>query len=102
MPIDWSIIVGDINTGSLEIMTLMHLMDKDFDVFCFNPINGYMPQFLKLEILTVWPDVKWFFPKLKNGHILTVPLQDGNTPMCAFFVKELNKIPDQLDIRKLF
>lgn len=102
MPLDWSIVIGDINTGSLEIMPLVYLMDKDFDVFCFNPINGYMPQFLKLEIVTAWPDIKWFFPKLKSGHILTVPLQDGNSPMCAFFVKELNKIPDQLDIRKLF
>jgi hypothetical protein len=102
MPLDWSVIVGDIVTGALEIMPLVYLMDKDFEVFCFNPIKGYMPEFQKLEILTTWPDIKWFFPKLKNGHLLSVPLKDGDNPMCAFFVKELNKLPDQLDIRKLF
>ena len=77
-------------------------MDKDFDVFCFNPIKGYMPRFMKLEILNTWPDVKWYFPKLKNGHLLAVPLEEGENPLCAFFVKETSKIPDMIDIRKIF
>lgn len=102
MPLDWSIIIGDINTGDLEIMPLQWLMDKDFEIFCFNPIKGYMPKFLKLDILTTWPDIKWFFPKLKNGHLLAVPLEDGENPLCAFFVKDTNKVPDNIDIRKLF
>lgn len=102
MPLDWSIIIGDINTGDLETMQLHHCMDKDFEVFCFNPIKGFMPKFLKLDILTTWPDIKWFFPKLKNGHLLAVPLELGHNPMCAFFVKDSNKVPDNIDIRKLF
>ena len=102
MPLDWSVIIGDMNLGDLEIMPLVYLMDKDFDVFCFNPIRGYMPSFLKLEIINTWPDVKWYFPKLKNGHLLAVPLSDKDNSLCAFFVKETNKIPDHLDIRKMF
>lgn len=102
MPLDWSVIIGDINLGDLEIMPLVYLMDKDFDVFCFNPVKGYMPRFLKLEIINTWPDVKWYFPKLKNGHLLTVPLEDKEDPLCAFFVKEINKLPDIIDIRKIF
>ena len=102
MPMSWSVIIGDMNLGDLEIMPLIYLMDKDFDVFCFNPIKGYMPKFLKLEIINTWPDVKWYFPKLKNGHILAVPLEDGENPLCAFFVKEMTKLPDSLDIRKMF
>lgn len=102
MPLDWSVIVGDVHSGDLELMPLVYLMDKDFDVFCFNPINGYMPKYQKLEIVNTWPDVKWYFPKLKNGHLLAVPLEDSPAPICAFFAKEINKIPDVLDIRKLF
>lgn len=102
MPLDWSVIIGDMNLGDLELMPLVYLMDKDFDVFCFNPIKGYMPKFQKLEIINTWPDVKWYFPKLKNGHLLAIPLEDGENPLCAFFAKEINKIPDNLDIRKLF
>lgn len=102
MPLDWSVIIGDINLGDLEIMPLIYLMDKDFDVFCFNPVQGFMPKFLKLEIINTWSDVKWYFPKLKNGHLLAVPLEDKADPLCAFFVKEVNKLPDVIDIRKLF
>ena len=102
MPLDWSIIIGDVNLGDLEVMPLIYLMDKDFDVFCFNPVRGFMPKFLKIEIINTWPDVKWYFPKLKNGHLLAVPLEDKSDPLCAFFVKETNKLPDSIDIRKLF
>jgi hypothetical protein len=102
MPLDWSVIIGDIHLGDLEIMPLVYLMDKDFDVFCFNPINGYMPKFHKLEIVNTWPDIKWYFPKLKHGHLLAVPLNDSEKPMCAFFAKEIGKLPENLDIRKMF
>jgi hypothetical protein len=101
MPLEWSVVIGDMHLGDLEIMPLVYLMDKDFDVFCFNPVKGYMPKFLRLEILNTWPDVKWFFPKLKNGHLLSVPLEDGENPLCAFFIKDTNKIPESLDIRKI-
>jgi hypothetical protein len=102
MPLDWSLIIGDINLGDLEIMPLVYLMDRDFDAFCFNPIKGYMPKFLKIEVVNTWPDVKWYFPKLKNGHLLAVPLEDKPDPLCVFFVREVNKLPDSIDIRKLF
>lgn len=101
MPLDWSVIIGDMNLGDLEIMPLVYLMDKDFDVFCLNPISGYMPKFQKLEIINTWPDIKWYFPKLKQGHLLAVPLSDEEKPLCCFFAKEINKLPDNLDIRKL-
>jgi hypothetical protein len=101
MPLDWSVIIGDKNSGEMEIMPLIYLNDKDFDVFCYNPINGFMPHFLKLEVLNLWPDVNWYFPKLKNGQILAVPLSDGPAPLCAYFLKDIGKIPESLDIRKL-
>jgi hypothetical protein len=102
MPLDWSVIIGDVNSGDLEIMPLIYLNDKDFDVYAFNQISVYMPSFLKLEIVNIWPDVKWYFPKLKNGNLLSVPLSSGDAPLCSFFVKDTNKLPEQIDIRKLF
>lgn len=102
MPLDWSVIIGDINSGDLEVMPIIYLNDKDFDVFVYNPISGYMPKYLKFETVNIWPDVKWYFPKLKNGHLLAVPLSDGPKPLCAYFIKDLGKIPESLDIRKIF
>ena len=101
MPLDWSVIVGDKSTGDLELMRLIDLNDKDFDVFAINPISGYMPEFHNIEIVNVFADVKWHFPRLKAGHILAMPLNMGTKPLCAFFVKEMIKNLDNLDIRHL-
>jgi hypothetical protein len=46
--------------------------------------------------------MKWYFPKLKYGHILSVPLTDTKNPNCIFIVKEINKIPEVLDITQLW
>lgn len=102
MPLDWSIIIADKHLGAMEIVELKHLNDRDFDAFVLNPINGYMPMFLEITIQNVFPDVTWNIPKLKRGHILAVPLHDGPEPPCAFFVKDTNKLPDGLDISKVF
>jgi hypothetical protein len=102
MPLDWSIIIADKHLGAMEIVELKHLNDRDFDAFVLNPINGYMPQFLEITIQNVFPDVTWNIPKLKRGHILAVPLSDTPGAPCAFFVKDTNKLPDGLDISKVF
>lgn len=125
VPLDWSIVIGEKHFGDIEIIGLMALNDRDFSAFCINPIDGYMPNFFDIEIINVFPDVKWFFPKLKFGHILAVPLRyqvtppsqmgettlrnqsgeimaDRKGPPCAFFVRDVNKLPDTLDIRKIF
>jgi hypothetical protein len=98
-PLDWSIVIGDKHSGNLEIMRLIDLNDKDFDVFVFNPLTGYMPEFHTLEIRNVFPDVKWCFPKLKLGHFLAVPLVNKPKPPCVFMIKDTAKSTDNLDIR---
>lgn len=101
MPLDWSIMIVDKDSGAIEILELKSINDREFDAWGFNPINGYMPSFLPINVLNIYPDVNWFFPKLKYGHILAVPLEDGPSPVCAYFVKDINKLPDVLDITKL-
>jgi hypothetical protein len=101
MPMSWSIIIGDKNSGDLEIICLKQINDRPFEAFTMNPISGYMPHFQDVEIMNVFPDVKWYFPKLKYGHILAAPLEDKEQPLCAFFVKDTNKIPDSLDITQM-
>lgn len=102
MPLDWSIIISDKNMGNLEVIDLKHINDRDFQAFCYNPICGYMPSFLDIEIENIFPNVSWSVPKLKHGHILAVPLSAAHTPLCALFVRDTNKIPESLDITKLF
>jgi hypothetical protein len=55
-----------------------------------------------VKVHNVFADVKWFFPKLKYGHILAIPLEHKEKPMCAYFVKDLNRIPDVLSSYDFF
>jgi hypothetical protein len=101
LPIDWSIVIGDKNSGDLEVIELKKLNDRPFQLFTLNPIAGYMPEFLDIEIVNIFPDVKWFFPKLKYGHLLAVPLHSNEKAACVYVVKETNRIPEQLDITQM-
>ncbi len=102
MPLDWSVVITDRDFGYLEIIELKHLNDREFDVFAFNPINGYMPEFYEISIQNIFPDFSWNMPRLKYGHLLAVPLNDSPNPPCALFVKDTNKLPDVLEITKVF
>lgn len=102
MPLSWSIVIADKDFGNVEIIELKNINDRDFTAFGMNPCKGYMPSFLDITIQNIYPDVSWYFPKLKYGHILAVPLTDDPNPMCAFFVKDTNKLPECLDITKIF
>jgi len=102
VPLDWSIIICDPMVGDPEVVPVTSLNDRGFHTFVFNPISGFLPSFQELEITNVFSEVKWFFPKLKYGHILCVPLTDQPGSDCVYIVKDTNKIPDLLDVRHLW
>jgi len=102
MPLDWSILVCDDNYSDMEVMPLTQLNDRGFHSITFNPLEHMVPLSYEVTISNIYADVKWYFPKLKNGNVLTMPLQVGITPPCSLFVKEGNKVPDPLDMALLF
>jgi hypothetical protein len=102
MPLDWSLVIGEADHGEPEIINIMSLNDRGFHAFAFNPINGYKVDWLPVEIVNIYQEVKWYVPKLKFGHLLTVPLRGGKDPICSYFVKESNKIPEVLDLNKIW
>jgi hypothetical protein len=102
MPIDWSIAVGDSSSAcDIEILPLTSLNDRGFEAFCFNPLTGFRVEFKKIEIVNFYNDVKWYFPKMKNGQLLTVPLHDDPNPPCAYFVKEVSRQSEILQLDKV-
>lgn len=102
VPLDWSLIVCDPSVGDPEVLPITSLNDRGFKAFMFNPITGFLPTFAEVEIVNIYQEVKWYFPKLKFGHILTVPVEEKNNPQCVFFVKETSKIPDVLSTEDLW
>lgn len=102
MPLDWSMVICDPMVGDPEVVSLMSLNDRGFHAFAFNPITGFTPEYLDVSIVNIFTDVKWYAPKLKFGHLLSIPLHDGDNPPCVLFVKDANKLPEVLDISELW
>ena len=102
MPIDWSIAVGDSSSSSeIEILPLTSLNDRGFEAFCFNPLSSFRIEFKPIEIVNFYNDVKWYFPKMRNNQLLATPLSNENKPNCAYFVKEISRQSEIIDISKI-
>lgn len=94
MPMDWSILICDEDYSAVEVIPLASLNNRGFRCLTMNPMINKSLSSEEINITNIYQDVKWYFPKLKNGHILAVPLENKPNPACAFFVKEINKVCD--------
>jgi hypothetical protein len=56
---------------------------------------------MPIEIVNIYQDVRWYFPKMKNGQLLTVPLSDEENPPCVFFVKEISRQSEIIHLDKV-
>lgn len=101
MPVDWQLLIGESDLGDLEVVPLTSINDRGFSAFCFNPIKSYRPEFHPVEIIDIYQDVKWYFPKLRAGQMLAVPINDtNNNPLCAYFVKDISRLSEVVDISR--
>ena len=98
MPMDWSIMIGEKEMGQCEMVPLTSLNDRGFEAMVINPLTVNMTESHEIKIVNIFQDVKWYFPKLKHGHIMSVPLNDRPNPPCMFFAKEINQIPDVINV----
>lgn len=102
VPLDWSIAVGDTHSGcDVEVMPLSSLIARDFEAFCYNPINSFRVEFKPLQIVNIYNDVRWHIPKLKPNHLLSVPISNEPSPLCAFFIKDCTRQREVIDLSKL-
>jgi hypothetical protein len=103
MPVDWQILIGEKDMGDLEVVPLTSINDRGFSVFCFNPMSSFKPEFLPIEIVDVYQDVKWYFPKLKPGQLLAIPLESNQSKsLCVYCVKEISRVSEVLDYSKVW
>jgi hypothetical protein len=100
MPIDWQVLIGEPEVGDLEMLQLTSINDRGFKVFQFNPLTSFRPSYMDIEIVDVYQDVTWYVPKLKNGQMLAVPVEDKDDPRCAYFVKDISRNCEIVDYNK--
>ena len=98
VPVDWHIAVGDSETGmDLEVLPLTSLNNRGFEAWLYNPLSSFKCDFAEVKITNFYNDVKWYFPKMKNGQLLSMPISDGKNPLCAFFVKDISRQSEVID-----
>jgi hypothetical protein len=102
MPRDWCILIGDPQVGDLEVLPITSLNERGFSAFVFNPLSDFKPSFAEVEILDIYPDIKWYFPKLKAGQLLAIPLEDKAESPCAYFVREISRLSEIVNIEKIW
>jgi len=91
MPLDWQILVGDSEIGDLEIIPLTSISERGFAAFVNNPLGNSRPDFDPVDIVDIYPEVKWYSPKMKMGHLLAVPLTEGDHPRCIYLSREVSR-----------
>lgn len=100
MPYNWQILIGEPDFGDLEVIPLTSINDREFKAFTFNPLSDSKPNYNRIDIVDVYHDVKWYFPKLKPGQLLAIPLHNAPRAPCVYFVKEISRQSEIVDITR--
>ena len=103
MPIDWNIAVGCSDSGNdIEVLPLTSIGDRGFEAFLFNPHTSFKPDFTPVKVINYYNDVKWYFPKVRNGQLLSVPIEEKKEPLCAYFIKDVTIQTEVIKYGELF
>ncbi len=97
MPLDWKMLIGEQGQPEMHVLPITSLNDRGFDAFTFNPLSSSKPDFIPIDVVDIYTEVKWYFPKIKSGQLLAVPLTKGPRPVCAYFVKDISRQCEQVD-----
>jgi len=97
MPLDWKVVIGEAEEQELFVLPITSLNDRGFSSFLYNPLTGSRPEFAGIDIVDIYQEVKWYFPKVKSGQMLAIPLTDGDNPLCAYFVKDISRASETID-----
>ena len=103
MPMDWQMLIGEPDLVDLEVVPLTSINDRGFSAFAFNPLSSFRPEFFPVEVIDIYQDVKWYFPKLKPGQMLAIPLEsDSVKPLCVYFVKDISRQSEVVNYTKVW
>ena len=96
VPINWQILLGDEESGMMEMSTIEDLMSlKEPHAYIINPIKSMFAKYLPVKVKSIFTiNARWQIPMLNKKHLLAVPVRNKENPLCAFFADENDKIPD--------
>ena len=102
MPMDWSIVITDEDLTAIEVIPLTSLNNRGFLTATLNPLGRKMLEAEPIQITNIYQDVKWYFPKLRPGQMLAVPIETCAKPRCAYFVNDISRLSEVVDYGKIW
>lgn len=87
----WSIIIGDNEVGELEAVSVTSINDRGLKAFAYNPLSDFRSAFKEIEVVDIYQEIKWYFPRLKPGQLIATPLTDEPKSQCVFIGKEISR-----------
>jgi len=87
----WFIVIGDKEIGELEVVSVTSINDRGLKAFAYNPLSDFRSDFYDIEVIDVYQELKWYFPKLKSGQLLATPLDDSSKSSCVYIGKEISR-----------
>ena len=102
MPLDWKMLIGEAGQSEMHVLPITSLNDRGFDAFTFNPLASVKPDFYPIDVVDIYTEVKWYFPKTKPGQLLCTPLANTDAPPCIYFIKEISKQCEVIDYGKIW
>ena len=73
-------LIGEQGQPEMHVLPITSLNDRGFDAFTFNPLSSPKPDFYPIDVVDIYTEVKWYFPKIKSGQMLAVPLPMVQNP----------------------
>jgi len=97
VPFHWSILCSDLEY--IQTMPLYEFAGRQFQAFCMNPIDGFMPHYPTVRIMEIFQNTTWSCPPMKDKDMLVIPIGDNprdgeKGPLCAIMC------PHKLDISR--
>lgn len=84
VPLTWKLLVGDPDTGEVEVMDVHNCMGRDIHLVHLNPITGFKVNFSPVELIHIYPDLTWHIPKATRDYFIAVPLEFKENPDVIF------------------
>lgn len=102
LPIDWCLVIGDSSASAhMEVLPLSSLTDAGFNAFVFNPVSSFRMDFIPINIIGFKNDAVWFLPKLKQNHLMAVPLTSASESLCIYIAKSVTRVAELIHLDKL-
>ncbi len=92
VPLHWWILCAELD--EVQTIPLTDLSRTDHKAFCYNPINGYRPEYINLRVTAgspaIYPNANWTSPPVGEKDLILIPLgknqdQRSGGPLCAMF-----------------